>query len=113
MARKVQQIRYYGDHKSDSDKNQPANLTGNRLRSGSVFSQYTPMKQIGIQTMPGVKFYLNNSIEPIVIGSTGIYELNVENLTEITALSFDTTSINMVNETPSTSYIIVDILYED
>lgn len=113
MARKVQQIRYYGDHKSDSDKNQPANLTGNRLRSGSVFSQYTPMKQIGIQTMPGVKFYLNNSTEPIVIGSTGIYELNVENMTEITALSFDTTSINMINETPSTSYIIVDILYED
>ena len=113
MARKVQQIRYYGDHKSDSNKNQPANLTGNRLRSGSVFSQYTPMKQIGIQTMPGVKFYLNNSIEPIIIGSTGIYELNVENLTEITALSFDTTSINMINETPSTSYIIVDILYED
>jgi predicted nucleic acid-binding Zn-ribbon protein len=63
--------------------------------------------------MPGVKFYLNNSIEPIIIGSTGIYELNVENLTEITALSFDTTSINMINETPSTSYIIVDILYED
>lgn len=113
MARKVQQIRYYGDHKSDSDKNQPTNLTGNRLRSGSIFSQYTPMKQIGIQTMPGVKFYLNNSIEPIIIGSTGIYELNVENLTEITALSFDTTSINMINETPSTSYIIVDILYED
>ena len=113
MARKVQQIRYYGDHKSDSDKNQPANLTGNRLRSGSVFNQYTPMKQIGIQTMPGVKFYLNNSIEPIIIGSTGIYELNVENLTEITALSFDTTSINMINQTPSTSYIIVDILYED
>lgn len=113
MARKVQQIRYYGDHKSDSDKNQPANLTGNRLRSGSIFSQYTPMKQIGIQTMPGVKFYLNNSIEPIIIGSTGIYELNVENLTEITALSFDTASINMINETPSTSYIIVDILYED
>ena len=113
MARKVQQIRYYGDNKSDSDKNQPAKLTGNRLRSGSIFNQYTPMKQIGIQTMPGVKFYLNNSIEPIVIGSTGIYELNVENLTEITALSFDTTSINMINETPSTSYIIVDILYED
>lgn len=113
MARKVQQIRYYGDNKSDNAKNQPANLTGNRLRSGSVFSQYTPMKQIGIQSMPGVKFYLNNSTEPIVIGSTGIYELNVENMTEITALSFDTTSINMINQTPSTSYIIVDILYED
>ena len=113
MARKVQQIRYYGDNKADRDKNQPTNLTGNRLRSGSAFSQYTPIKQLGIQTMPGVKFYLNNSTDPIIIGSTGIYELNVENLTEITALSFDTTSINMINQTPSTSYIIVDILYED
>ena len=113
MARKVYQVRYYGDNKVDKEKNQPAGLTGNRLRSGSVFSGYTPMKQIGIQSMPGVKFYLNNSIEPIVIGSTGIYELNVENMTEITALSFDTTSINMINQTPSTSYIIVDILYED
>ena len=113
MARKVQQIRYYGDNKVDKDKNQPEGLTGNRLRSGSIFNAYTPMKQLGIQTMPGVKFYLNNSIEPIIIGSTGIYELNVENLTEITSLSFDTTSINMINETPSTSYIIVDILYED
>lgn len=110
MARKVQQIRYYGDN---DGKNQPNNLTGNRLRSGSIFKDYTPMKQIGIQTMPGVKFYLNGSVEPIVVGSTGIYELNVENLTEITALTFDTVSINMINNTPSLSYIIVDILYED
>ena len=114
MARKVYQVRYYGDSEATANgKNQPTNLTGNRLRSGSVFSQYTPMKQIGIQSMPGVKFYLNNSIEPITIGSTGIYELNVENLTEIIALSFDTTSINMIDESPSISYIIVDILYED
>ena len=112
MARKVQQIRYYGDRESN-DKNQPHGLTGNRLRSGSAFSSYTPIKQIGIQTMPGVKFYLNNSTDPIIVGSTGIYELNVENLTEITALSFDTVSINMINQTPSLSYIIVDILYED
>jgi hypothetical protein len=63
--------------------------------------------------MPGVKFYLNNSIEPIIVGATGVYELSVENLTEITALSFDTTSINMINQSPSTAYIIVDILYED
>lgn len=112
MARYVQQIRYYGDNKNNNDKNQPLNLTGNRLRSGSAFKEYTPIKQLGIQTLPGVKFYLNNSIEPIIVGSTGIFELNVENMTEITALSFDGTSIQMINETPSTSYIIVDILYE-
>ena len=62
MARKVYQVRYYGDSEATpSGKNQPTNLTGNRLRSGSVFSKYTPRKQIGIQSMPGVKFYLNFS----------------------------------------------------
>ena len=76
MARKVYQVRYYGDGEANG-KNQPKNLTGNRLRSGSVFSQYTPIKQIGIQSMPGVKFYLNNSIEPITIGSTGTQMVSI------------------------------------
>lgn len=113
MARKVKQIRFYGDNKAGQDKNWPNDLASNHLRSGSAFSKYTPIKQLGIQTMPGVKFYLNNSVEPIIVGSTGIYELNVENMTDITALYFDATSINMINNTPSLSYIIVDILYEE
>ena len=110
MARKVYQFRYYGD---GNNKNYPNNLTGARLRSGSAFKDHLPIKQLGIQTMPGVKFYLNNSVDPIIIGSTGIYELNVENLTEITALNFDLTAINMINNSPSPSYIIVDILYDN
>ena len=107
MARKVAQIRYYGDN--EDSKNQPRNLTSVQLRSGS---DYMPLKQIGIQTMPGVEFYLNGSIEPIIIGNTGIYELNVENLTEITSLSFDYKSLKMINDSPSTAYIIVDMLYD-
>ena len=110
MATKIAQVRYYGENHS---LNQPLKITGANLRSGSVFSEYMPIKQLGIQTMPGVKFYLNNSIEPIIVGTTGIYELNVENMTEITTLNFDNNSINMIkNSSASTSYIIVDILYE-
>jgi hypothetical protein len=111
MARRVQQIRFYGDT-TNKGLNQPASLTGTQMRSGSAFRNYTPMVQLGIQTMPGVKFYLNNAVDPIIVGNTGIYELSVENMTEITALSFDTTAINMINDSPSTAYIIVDILYE-
>lgn len=117
MARKVYQFRYYGD---GDNKNQPIagrtgkeTITGAKLRSGSIFKDCLPIKQLGIQTMPGVKFYLNNSIDPIIVGSTGIYELNVDNLTEITALNFDLTAINMINNNPSLSYIIVDILYDN
>lgn len=112
MARKVAQVRYYKDN---DPKNQPNGTTGvsaAKLRSGSVFSSYMPAKQIGIQTVPGVKFYLNGATDPIIIGNTGIYELNVENLAEITSLNFDYTSLKMLNDSPSTTYIIVDILYE-
>lgn len=61
--------------------------------------------------MPGVKFYLNGSIEPVIVGSTGIYELNVENLANITSLSFDYTSLSMI-ENSETAYLIIDLLYE-
>ena len=113
MARKVQQFRYYGDGDNKNWPNSPTEfITGAKLRSGSIFANYLPIKQLGIQTMPGVKFYLNNSSDPIIVGSTGIYELNVENLTTITALNFDLTAINMIKNN-ELSYIIVDILYDN
>jgi hypothetical protein len=38
------------------------------------------VSHLGIQGEPGVVFYLNNGIDPITIGATGIYEINFENL---------------------------------
>lgn len=106
MARKIMQIRYY----NDNDK-YPETITKSALRSGEAFKNYKPIKQLGIQTMPGVKFYLNGSVDPVIVGSTGIFELNVENLTEITSLSFDLASLNTINSN-NTAYLIVDLLYE-
>ena len=71
-----------------------------------------PVVQIGIQTIPGVKFNLNNSYSPIVIGHTGIYELNVEDLTEITSIRFDSDSIDKINNALN-RYLYVDIVYEE
>ena len=84
-----------------------------KLKSGSVFSNYLPILQLGIQTIPGVKFYVNNSETPVIVGATGIYELDVDGLTEITNLTFDTTAINLIKSNPSTAYLIVDIIYDD
>ena len=131
MAYRVKQFRYYNDESSYetevqlpdnngvlkptkvSPKNQPAGLTGMKLKSGSVFSNYLPILQLGIQTIPGVKFYVNNSETPVIVGATGIYELDVDGLTEITNLTFDTTAINLIKSNPSTAYLIVDIIYDD
>lgn len=110
MAKQIYQVRYYGENNS---KNQPQSISGNKLKSGSVFSNYLPMTQLGIQTMPGVKFYVNNSPSPVIVGATGIYELDVDGLTEITNLTFDTTAINLIKANPSTAYLIVDIIYDD
>ena len=76
-----------------ADKNQPFDLTYAKLVDGSVFDTPScyPIVQLGIQTLPGTKFYLNNSIEPIIVGYTGIYELDLDNQTEIFKLTFNNT----------------------
>lgn len=109
MAKQIKQFRYY---KQGSPKNYPSNISIANLASGSIFSQYMPVIQLGVQSLPGTKFYLNNSNDPIIIGNTGIYELDLNGLSEVIAIAFDRTSINAVT-TSQNGYLIVDILYED
>ena len=107
MAKQVMQFRYYQD--GDEVKNCPTSITAEALTSGKVFEDYLPIIQLGIQSLPGTEFYLNNSYSSIVIGSTGIYELDLEGYTEITNLKFDIKSIERIAEGPS-AYLIIDII---
>lgn len=108
MAKQVKQFRYYNE---EDDKNYPKELKYVNLVSGSAFSNYMPIIQLGIQSLPGTKFYLNGSNNPIIIGQTGIFELDVAGMAEIKALRFDSKSINSIG-TNLNGYLIVDILYE-
>ena len=45
----------------------------------------------------------------IIIGSTGIYELDLEGLSEITHISFDPSSIESINKN-NNAYLIVDVI---
>lgn len=109
MSKKVHQIRFYGNGDA---RNYPSNLKSNSIISGSVFEPYTPIIQLGIQSLPGTKFILNKSEDPIIIGYTGIYELNIENVAEINALQFDYKSLAAISKAPNAS-LIVDIIYEE
>lgn len=109
MAKKVKQFRFYST--KDTKKNNPESLSYRSLISGSAFNECMPITQLGIQSLPGTKFYLNNSINPIIIGYTGIYELDLEGIAEITALSFDAKSLEAVNGNAN-SYLIIDMIYE-
>ena len=105
MARKIYQFRYYANGSGQT------NVTAGELTGGNLFAKYAPVVQLGIQSLPGTKFYLNgNSTNPIIIGSTGIYEIDVSNDAAITAMSFDSSSIKTINDS-GTGYLIIDIIY--
>lgn len=112
MTKVVRQYRYYG--KSDS-KNQPKEEISfeTLVNEGSIFFSekgLAAITQLGIQALPGTKFYLNNAKKPIIIGATGIYELDLEGISEINSLSFDADSIKVIEEVGN-AYLIVDALY--
>ena len=110
MAKQIKQFRYY---KEGNDNNWPDKLvmTSINLQTGKVFANYMPISQLSIQALPGTKFYLNNSHDPIVIGYTGIYQLTMNDLAEITSLKFDYQSIQDLNANEDT-VLLIDIIYE-
>ena len=115
MANKVTQYRYYGEN---NPNNSPKSVVRKNFISGEVFSNTLPILQLGIQTLPGTKFFLNNGKDPIIVGSTGIYELDLQNKTEISHLRFDPRIFNLIDGTGdvqgnTNAYLIVDIVYEE
>lgn len=110
MARQVKQFRYYNDSNTHK-KNYPENLKLRHLVTGSVFDPYPRILQLGIQALPGTKFYLNNANNPVIVGSTGIYELTLTGATVITDLTFDNASIQAIGNNNNAS-LIIDIIYE-
>lgn len=83
--KKIMQFRYWNDNNSF---NSPSTLTGDDLASGSLFSTYGSISALGVQGPPGLKFYLNNGDYPIIIGNTGIYQLDMNGVNKITSISF-------------------------
>lgn len=108
MAKKIGQIRYFGEN---DNRNYPSNINSLRLRTGTAFTTVYPVVQLGVQTLPGTKIYLNNHTTPIIIGATGIYELSVEGLTNITDIAFDENSLKTIRDNAN-AYIIIDYIYE-
>lgn len=123
MARAIHQFRFYSDSESEP-RNEPSGLEYVDLggmeafTTGSLFDgtkggkKYVPILQLGIQTVPGTYFYLNGGLDPIIIGSTGIYELDLNGEVEISKLEIDRDSLNRINEMQN-GYLIIDIIYED
>lgn len=123
MARAIHQFRFYSDSEGEP-RNEPSGLEYVDLggmeafTTGSLFDgtkggkKYVPILQLGIQTIPGTYFYLNGGLDPIIIGSTGIYELDLSGEIEISKLEIDYQSLERINNMAN-GYLIIDIIYED
>lgn len=73
------------------------------------------IKRIGIQTIPGVEFSINDSpLSNIVIGPSGIFELDVEASGSIVGKIdlIENTLLRYFKGDSSTAYLIMDVIYE-
>ena len=108
--KKIMQFRYFGP---DHEQNQPLGLTSTDLSEGNIFASYPKVSQLGIQGPPGIKFYINDNINnPIFLGDTGIYELDLEGLGIIYQLNFDKSEMDTVITGVSENRLLIDIIYE-
>ena len=112
----VHQFRYYSDGNPLNTLLNNGPLTKADMISGNFFSGYANTIQLGIQTVPGVKFWIGNTnsnekdiYSPIIIGPSGTYEVELDEATCIDNIQFSAESMNLI-ETP-TGYLIIDIVY--
>ena len=105
---KIKQLKYIAEPKEGAE-----GLRQQVLTDGSLFGNYNIeyVTQIGIQTLPGVRFTLNNSYEYITVGQTGIYEIELSDGPTITSLQFDSESIDLINSMQD-AYLIIDMIYK-
>lgn len=110
MAKKIIQFRYFGEL---NDKNYPLTITKTKLMSGVIFDGYTPIIKLGIQSLPGTKFRLNANQDYIMVGGTGLYELDMtQGSGTVTSMNFDEISLINIDEN-NDAYLLIDILYEE
>lgn len=115
MSKIVKQYRYYGENNA---LNYPSKIKLDSLETGQIFilesDVSAPIVGLGIQTIPGIKFHLNGDPgDPIVVGASGIYELELQNNYEIDMLQFERNSLNqLINTRSNNAYLIIDAIYE-
>ena len=107
MARKTYQYRF-------NVGNGISNVSSsNDLVTGQAFkANFTKgVEQIGIQALPGTRFKMSAGPDWVIIGTTGIYELDLTGRATIGDLCFDKASIDIIEETNTP--LLVDIVYKE
>lgn len=116
MKKVIKQFRFYSEDNTYNFPSDTVNITS--LANGKAFfseevlgTSYGYMISLGIQALPGTKFTINEGLEPIIVGNTGIFELDVDGYGEIFELKFMQKSLETISKTEN-GYLIVDAIYK-
>ena len=116
MAYKIAQFRYYGSKNSNNyspfaEVNSEDFNFDNALTNGKAFQDCVPIYKIGIQTFPGATIHFNKNTYPVMVGKTGIFELELDDNIKISSINIDVNTIDMINKVDN-YYLIIDVIYE-
>lgn len=103
----IRQFRYYGEKDS---RNYPADLNSEQLSFLNIFDGLSSITQLGIQGRPGTTMFLNGQEYPIIIGETGIFEIDLQNYGQIISIRF--TEESLASYQKHDDRLLIDIIYE-
>ncbi len=70
--------------------------------------------QLGIQGLPGTKFYLNGNLYPIILDASGVFYIEAKNGARISSLKFEPASIEKISGIKNDfAYLIIDVLIDE
>lgn len=110
--KRIMQFRYCGDGNSNNFPNSTSEvISAEELKFNNIFQGYNNISQLGIQGEPGTTFYLNNSQYSIVLGETGIYEIDLQDRGNIYAINFVANRV-FDTYTSGKNQLLIDIIYD-
>ena len=110
--KQIKQFIYYGP---DDSNNTPQDSEFSNPWIYNLFSKYRQISHLGIQGEPGVHFCINGSEDEdaIMIGNTGIYEIDLDGVGYISSLRFLEYDLKkFYPESSEERRLIVDFIYE-
>lgn len=110
MAKQIKQIRWFGD---EDGRNYPSTISANLLQDSEYFQQFSPILQLSIHTLPGVKVYFNGQNEnPIYVGHSGVYQLDLQDTSAVLwGIHFNEQDLTDVKNT--NVGLIIDLMYSN
>jgi len=114
MSKFLRQYRYYGE--KNSGENYPKDINKEALVEGSFLDDSgLYILQLGIQGLPGTKFYVNDNLFPIILDASGVFTLEAKNGARISKkISFEEKSIDKIDQIKNDfAYLIIDVLTEN